>query len=117
MLITHCSWRTLIQPGCRRACGTAGNFAPVGWATCDRQLLTVAQNTVLFFLLGTMCVFTRPHTCVDTKPWLSSRSSSGCESCSPTRSSPKTSDVRLLQSNPAHQMQRACHTSLSCTVC
>jgi microcystin-dependent protein len=31
----------------------AGNFAPRGWATCDGQLLAIAQNTALFALLGT----------------------------------------------------------------
>ncbi|HSD14287.1 MAG TPA: tail fiber protein [Flavobacterium sp.] len=31
----------------------AGNFAPVGWALCDGQLLSIAQNTALFSLLGT----------------------------------------------------------------
>jgi microcystin-dependent protein len=30
------------------------NFAPVGWATCDGQLLPISQNTALFSLLGTM---------------------------------------------------------------
>jgi microcystin-dependent protein len=29
------------------------NFAPKGWATCDGQLLNIAQNTALFALLGT----------------------------------------------------------------
>jgi microcystin-dependent protein len=29
------------------------NFAPVGWAFCDGQLLPIAQNTALFSLLGT----------------------------------------------------------------
>lgn len=29
------------------------NFAPVGWAMCDGQLLSIAQNTALFALLGT----------------------------------------------------------------
>lgn len=29
------------------------NFAPQGWATCDGQLLSIAQNTALFSLLGT----------------------------------------------------------------
>jgi microcystin-dependent protein len=29
------------------------NFAPVGWATCDGQLLPISQNTALFSLLGT----------------------------------------------------------------
>lgn len=32
----------------------AGNFAPRGWAFCDGQLLSIAQNTALFSLLGTM---------------------------------------------------------------
>jgi len=30
-----------------------GNFAPRGWATCDGQLLSIAQNTALFSILGT----------------------------------------------------------------
>lgn len=30
-----------------------GNFAPRGWATCDGQLMSIAQNTALFSLLGT----------------------------------------------------------------
>lgn len=31
----------------------AGNFAPVGWALCNGQTLSIAQNTALFSLLGT----------------------------------------------------------------
>lgn len=31
----------------------AGNFAPRGWATCQGQILSIAQNTALFSLLGT----------------------------------------------------------------
>src|SRR5260370_4008333 len=31
----------------------AGSFAPRGWATCDGQILPIAQNTALFSLLGT----------------------------------------------------------------
>lgn len=31
----------------------AFNFAPVGWAFCDGQLLPLSQNTALFSLLGT----------------------------------------------------------------
>jgi microcystin-dependent protein len=30
------------------------NFAPRGWAPCQGQLLSIAQNTALFALLGTM---------------------------------------------------------------
>jgi microcystin-dependent protein len=29
------------------------NFPPRGWATCDGQLLPIAQNTALFSLIGT----------------------------------------------------------------
>jgi microcystin-dependent protein len=29
------------------------NFAPVGWAVCNGQLLPISQNTALFSLLGT----------------------------------------------------------------
>lgn len=31
----------------------AGNFAPAGWAFCDGSLLSIAQNEVLFTLIGT----------------------------------------------------------------
>ena len=30
------------------------NFAPRGWAMCSGQILSIAQNTALFSLLGTM---------------------------------------------------------------
>ncbi|HTJ74932.1 MAG TPA: tail fiber protein [Acidimicrobiales bacterium] len=30
-----------------------GNFAPRGWALCNGQILSIAQNTALFSLLGT----------------------------------------------------------------
>jgi microcystin-dependent protein len=29
------------------------NFAPRGWAMCNGQILSIAQNTALFALLGT----------------------------------------------------------------
>ncbi|WP_433205769.1 phage tail protein [Dactylosporangium sp. CS-047395] len=32
----------------------AGNFAPAGWALCNGQLLPIAQNTMLFSILGTL---------------------------------------------------------------
>lgn len=31
----------------------AGNFAPRGWAFCQGQILSIAQNSALFALLGT----------------------------------------------------------------
>lgn len=31
----------------------AGNFAPQGWAFCDGQLLSIAENSALFNLIGT----------------------------------------------------------------
>src|ERR687894_2069634 len=30
----------------------AGNFAPRGWAFCHGQILSIAQNTALFSILG-----------------------------------------------------------------
>jgi microcystin-dependent protein len=30
-----------------------GNFAPVGWATCDGQLVPISENETLFNLIGT----------------------------------------------------------------
>ncbi|HEY4095928.1 MAG TPA: tail fiber protein [Baekduia sp.] len=32
----------------------AFDFAPIGWATCDGQLLPIAQNSTLFTVLGTI---------------------------------------------------------------
>ena len=32
---------------------TGFNFAPRNWATCDGQIMSIAQNTALFSLLGT----------------------------------------------------------------
>jgi microcystin-dependent protein len=31
----------------------AGNFAPAGWALCNGQLMSIAENTALFSLIGT----------------------------------------------------------------
>lgn len=31
----------------------AGNFAPRGWAFCQGQIMSIAQNTALFSILGT----------------------------------------------------------------
>ena len=30
-----------------------GNFAPLGWAFCNGQLLAISENTALFSLIGT----------------------------------------------------------------
>ncbi len=30
-----------------------GNFAPAGWALCDGQIISIAENDVLFTLIGT----------------------------------------------------------------
>jgi microcystin-dependent protein len=52
------------------------NFAPMGWAWCDGQLLPLSQNTALFSLLGTtyggngMSTFALPNLqgCVPMHP-------------------------------------------------
>ena len=31
----------------------AGNFAPIGWAACQGQILQISQNAALFSILGT----------------------------------------------------------------
>ncbi len=41
------------EPILGSVCFFAGNFAPRGFAFCDGQLLSIAQNTALFSLLGT----------------------------------------------------------------
>ena len=41
------------EPFLGEVCIFAGNFAPVGWATCDGQLLAISSNQSLFAILGT----------------------------------------------------------------
>jgi microcystin-dependent protein len=41
------------EPFLGQICTFGFNFAPRNWATCDGQLLSIAQNTALFSLLGT----------------------------------------------------------------
>lgn len=45
--------RNAIEPFIGEIMLFAGNFAPRGWAFCNGQLLSIAQNTALFSLLGT----------------------------------------------------------------
>ena len=42
-----------VQPFIGQLMPVAFNFAPVGWALCNGQLLSISQNTALFSLLGT----------------------------------------------------------------
>ena len=42
-----------MEPLIGQIMGFGGNFAPRGWAFCDGQLLSIAQNTALFSILGT----------------------------------------------------------------
>lgn len=43
----------MAQPFLAEIIWFAGNFAPRGWAFCQGQILSIAQNTALFSLLGT----------------------------------------------------------------
>src|SRR5271170_1285296 len=45
--------RSTMQPFLGQILMTGFNFAPQGWALCNGQLLSIAQNTALFTLLGT----------------------------------------------------------------
>lgn len=42
-----------MEPFIGQIVGFGGNFAPRGWALCDGQLLSIAQNSALFSILGT----------------------------------------------------------------
>ncbi len=42
-----------IEPYVGQIIAVGFNFAPVGWAECNGQLISIAQNTALFSLLGT----------------------------------------------------------------
>jgi len=44
----------------------AGNFAPVGWAFCNGQLMSIAENDTLFVLLGTTYGGDGEETCALT---------------------------------------------------
>ena len=41
------------EPFIGQICAFGFTFAPRNWATCDGQILSIAQNTALFSLLGT----------------------------------------------------------------
>lgn len=41
------------EPYIGQVCMFAGSFAPRGWAFCQGQLLSIAQNSALFSILGT----------------------------------------------------------------
>ena|SRR5688572_20065966 len=41
------------EPFLGMICQVGFNFAPRGWALCNGQILSIAQNTALFSLLGT----------------------------------------------------------------
>lgn len=41
------------EPFIGQIVGFGGNFAPRGWAFCNGQLLSIAQSTALFSILGT----------------------------------------------------------------
>lgn len=43
----------MIEPFSGMIAMFAFNFAPQGWALCNGQLLSIAQNSALFSLLGT----------------------------------------------------------------
>ena len=32
----------------------SGNFAPMGWALCNGQMLSISQNTALYSILGNL---------------------------------------------------------------
>src|SRR5690606_21995497 len=42
-----------MEPYIGQVCLFGFNFAPKGWAQCNGQLMSIAQNTALFSLLGT----------------------------------------------------------------
>jgi microcystin-dependent protein len=42
-----------MEPFMALICAFGGNFAPRGWAYCYGQLMSIAQNSALFSLLGT----------------------------------------------------------------
>lgn len=65
----------------------AGNFAPRGWAFCQGQLLSIAQNQALFSILGT--VYGGNGTTTFALPNLGSRSPVG------TGQSPGLSQITL----------------------
>lgn len=43
-----------VEPALAEVMLFAGNFAPIGWAFCEGQLLAIAENDALFSLIGTI---------------------------------------------------------------
>jgi microcystin-dependent protein len=84
----------------------AGNFAPRGWAFCQGQLLSIAQNTALFSILGT--TYGGDGVTTFALPDLRSRVPAGCGQGSGLSyldlgEMGGTESVTLLQTNmPAH---------------
>jgi microcystin-dependent protein len=49
------------------------NFAPLGWALCNGQLLAIAENDVLFTLIGTTYGGDGQTTCAAGFRWARAR--------------------------------------------
>jgi microcystin-dependent protein len=47
------SMESVMEPFIGQIMMFGGNFAPRGWAFCNGQVMSIAQNTALFSLLGT----------------------------------------------------------------
>ena len=45
--------KSFAQPYIGQITAFAGNFAPIGWEFCNGQLLSIAENSTLFTLIGT----------------------------------------------------------------
>jgi microcystin-dependent protein len=84
----------------------AGNFAPRGWAFCDGQLLSIAQNTALFSILGTtyggngQTTFALPD--LRGRVPVGPGQGPGLSSITPGESSGSESVTLLISNMPAH---------------
>lgn len=52
-LLSHKKGKLMSEPYLGEIRMFGGNFAPKGWALCNGQLLSIAQNSALFSILGT----------------------------------------------------------------
>ncbi len=96
------------------------NFAPIGWALCNGQLLPISQNTALFSLLGTTyggdgrTTFALPN--LQGRVPIHQGESSGTSN-RVIGTSAGVEDVTLLVNNlPAHTHTANCNTTLGAVI-
>ena len=83
-----------------------GTFAPLGWADCNGQLMSIAQNTALFSLIGT--IYGGDGVTTFALPDLRSRIPLGMQSGNIGQSAGVESVTLTTAALPAHSHAASC---------